>query len=302
MPSRGLIRKICLSVDIVDATRAADGGGAAGSAPADERVDTAEHALLTKRLLGDADDPVKYTARHDGTNAAWYRAAKAVVTGSIVLPEKGKRTDAEARARALRRYSSLCATHVPDHARPRQGRNGVDILYETKVGSPHNAHLRGAGKGMAHTGGSPGRVGHTYAFGSTLEYFRRVVFGTANTGGSAGDPPLNHSTGVGWVRAVDGDYVEALERESQVFLLLHEIYGGMHEGAARHLVHLSSLAEARDDTPYHDPPGSKRLSYLEHWARELSLETAIGDAARVAATTAANRRKRRADGSAAVEP
>jgi hypothetical protein len=57
-----------------------------------------------------------------------------------------------------------------------------------------------------------------------------------------------------------------------------------------------------DATPYHDPPGSKRLSYLEHWARELSLETAIGDAARVAATTAANRRKRRADGCEAVEP
>ena len=57
------------------------------------------------------------------------------------------------------------------------------------------------------------------------------------------------------------------------------------------LLHLTNLlrlstaakkAGARDDTEYHDPPGSKRLSFKEHWARELSAAAALGDAARIA--------------------
>ena len=59
----------------------------------------------------------------------------------------------------------------------------------------------------------------------------------------------------------------------------------MHPRSEAYLVSLASMAKrpaARDDTPYNDPPGTKRLSYLEHWARELSAEAALGDAARIA--------------------
>ena len=52
----------------------------------------------------------------------------------------------------------------------------------------------------------------------------------------------------------------------------------------------------------HDPPGTKRLSYLEHWARELSIEAALGDAARIARriTRVANHTDRAATATAAV--
>ena len=44
--------------------------------------------------------------------------------------------------------------------------------------------------------------------------------------------------------------------------------------------------KGRDDTEYHDPPGNKRLSFAEHWARALSSAAALGDAARLAARLA----------------
>ena len=59
----------------------------------------------------------------------------------------------------------------------------------------------------------------------------------------------------------------------------------MHPATAAYLDGLAAMAKrtaARDDTPYHDPPGTKRLSYHEHWARELSIDVALGDAARIA--------------------
>ena len=87
------------------------------------------------------------------------------------------------------------------------------------------------------------------------------------------------------MRAADGDYADARSRGSDVIMLLHETYGGMHHHAVAYLLRLSTAAKkagARDDTEYHDPPGSKRLSFKEHWARELSAAAALGDAARIA--------------------
>ena len=107
------------------------------------------------------------------------------------------------------------------------------------------------------------------------------------------------------MRGVDGHYADALSRKSEVYLLLHESYGGMHPGSEAYLISLASMAKrtaARDDTPYHDPPGTKRLSYLEHWARELSIEAALGDAARIARriTRVASHTDRAANATAAV--
>ena len=47
------------------------------------------------------------------------------------------------------------------------------------------------------------------------------------------------------------------------------------------LAKLAARTSGRDETEYHDPPGAKRLSYREHWARALSAASAMGDAARL---------------------
>ena len=74
-----------------------------------------------------------------------------------------------------------------------------------------------------------------------------------------------------------------------VNLLLHEVYGGMGGNGPSFLGWLAKLAATkggRDDTEYHDPPGKKRLSFREHWARALSAAAALGDAGRLAARLA----------------
>ncbi len=203
----------------------------------------------------------------------------------MILCDKGKRSDTEARARAKIRYAYLNEGHVPDNARPRQGANGVDIVNEVKVVSPHVKTQRGAGQGCRRWGGSVGYVGYLFAFGSTLEHYKKIVYGWEGTGEQS-DGPLDHSTGRGWVRALAGDYADALSKGSTVNLLLHEVYGGMGGSAVAYLGSLAKLAackSGRDDTEYHDPPGNKRLSFREHWARALSVAAALGDAARIAA-------------------
>ena len=135
--------------------------------------------------------------------------------------------------------------------------------------------------GSTFWGGACARVGYSYSFGSTEEHYRAKVFGTEAHGGVRGDRPLNHSTGVGWVRGRKGDYTVARGKGHTVVLLLHEIYGGLQRDGTRHLRSLSKAARTRDTTEYHDPPGGLRLSYQEHWGRALSAATALGDAFRV---------------------
>ena len=236
-------------------------------------------------LLGDAYDSGHYGGRHDDTNRAWHSAAAAVSTGSVVLCDKGKRTDGAARAAAQRRYSYLNDGHIPDHARPRQGKGGTHIVNEVKVVSPHTQHTANQGRGNVRSGGGCLFVGHLYAFGSTLESYRKMVFGVRGHG-SEGEAPLDHTTGEGWVREHAGHYADALQRGSTVNLLLHELYGGMTGPAFAYLVGLAKLSRrrgGRDDTAYHDPPGSKRLSFLEHHSRAISSAVLFGDASRIAA-------------------
>ena len=112
-----------------------------------------------------------------------------------------------------------------------------------------------------------------------------MVFGVRGHG-SEGEAPLDHTTGKGWVREHAGHYADALQRGSTVNLLLHELYGGMTGPAFAYLVGLAKLSRrrgGRDDTAYPDPPGSKRLSFLEHHSRAISSAVLFGDASRIAA-------------------
>jgi len=207
-------------------------------------------------------------------------AAAAVATGPCVLPDKGRRSDDEARARARIRYRYLNDGHIPDHAMPRQGPNGSHIVDEVKVYTPHHPHSAGTGRGDRRHGGQPVNVGHSYSFGNTEERLRREVFGTEQQG-EQGDAPFDHSTGEGLIMATVGYYADSVSQGNETNLLIHETYGGINDTGAAFLGRLQALAARRDDTEYHDPPGNKRLSYYEHWMRLLSGAAALGDAARI---------------------
>ena len=51
-----------------------------------------------EEALGDEHDRGHYEARHNDTNKVWYQAAAAVSDGPVILCDKGKRSDSEARA------------------------------------------------------------------------------------------------------------------------------------------------------------------------------------------------------------
>ena len=67
-------------------------------------------------------------------------------------------------------------------------------------------------------------------------------------------------------------------------MLLGEVSGGLEPHAEAYLYSLDAQATtrgARDDTVYHDPPGSRRLKYLEHHSRAISGAMMFGNAIRV---------------------
>ena len=85
------------------------------------------------------------------------------------------------------------------------------------------------------------------------------------------------------------------------------MYGGTTGPSLGYLHSLSKLARCRgwrDDTEYRDPPGKKRLSYVEHHARALSAAMVFGEAARLNSKPARMhaRRGRARDGGAPSPP
>ena len=86
------------------------------------------------------------------------------------------------------------------------------------------------------------------------------------------------------MKAYQGQYTRAVEEKGNiVVLLMSEVYGSMHGDAVRYLDSLDAMTGTRDATEYADPPGKRRLSWREHWGRELSAAPVYGDAARVLA-------------------
>ena len=141
--------------------------------------------------------------------------------------------------------------HVPDIVHVRLEK---DELFEVKVVSSL-IKTTSLGKGSTRYGGNPASVGHTYAFGNTLEKMKLKVMGVKQRG-HASDRPFDHATGLGYVAARNGDYVDALERKKlRVTLLLTEPLGGIAPDGVKFLGRLTGMADptvrgTRDDTAY----------------------------------------------------
>ena len=58
-------------------------------------------------------------------------------------------------------------------------------------------------------------MGHRYGFGNTEEKYRVKVFGCKERGRPR-DGPLDHSTGKGWVKHVEGDYPDRHAKGSRL--------------------------------------------------------------------------------------
>jgi hypothetical protein len=154
-----------------------------------------------------------------------------------------------------------------------------DVLYEVKVPASLKAQYS-AGNGSA-AGGQPATVGHLYAFGSTLEHYTRMVFG-AKQRGAPGDPPLDHSTGQGYVATHRGHYHDALYvKRNVVVLLLVEALGGIAPAARAHIGKLARRSQgaqgAVDRTQYGDTRISTKSFYVHH-AQMLSKAAVMNDA------------------------
>ena len=92
---------------------------------------------------------------------------------------------------------------------------GADVCQEYKVVSPLTKTHR-TGRGSKVHGGSVANVGHLYAFGNTEERYRIKILGCKGRGRLGKDPPFNHATGVGSVKARPGDYFDALRNKKAI--------------------------------------------------------------------------------------
>ena len=84
-------------------------------------------------------------------------------------------------------------------------------------------------------------------------------------------------TGVGYVAPYDGDYCGALLQGRHTVVLLANAYGGLSQGAHRHLEHRAHLAsEHGDTTPYGDSPLATS-SFRVYHARRMSNAIIVAD-------------------------
>ena len=132
-----------------------------------------------------------------------YQMISAVSVGSVVL---GDKEDLEKMNMLNTGYAVDIAELEGDDA------TGADVCQEYKVVSPLTKTHR-TGRGSKVHGGSVANVGHLYAFGNTEERYRIKILGCKGRGRLGKDPPFNHATGVGSVKARPGDYFDALRNK-----------------------------------------------------------------------------------------
>ena len=155
---------------------------------------------------------------------------------------------------------------------------GGDILTETKVPSPTISSYC-AGKGSKENGGNAASVGPRYGFGNTEEKYRVKVFGCKERGRPR-DGPLDHSTGKGWVKHVEGDYPDRHAKGSRLDIILLESYGGAspHTRAiVRRYARHASAKGVTDRTKYGATRASPKSFYNHHMQR-LVKAAVVGDA------------------------
>ena len=95
--------------------------------------------------------------------------------------------------------------------------------------------------------------------------------------------PFNHVTGRGWVKQKDGQYKDALNKRTQVNLMLVESLGGVASGSRHRVRRLGRRAEGKgsvDRTKY----GRTRIStkcFYTHHMQQLSKAAVVVDSRQV---------------------
>ena len=148
-------------------------------------------------------------------------------------------------------------------------------VYETKCYNPlKQSTVLGRGS-RAHGGAPSTNEGHRIAFGCTAEQLHYEVHG-CKPRGFATDPPFNHSTGAGYVRAHAGYYSDAHAKGHSVVLLLTEALGGLHGTAVRQLraLHRRATRPRADDRTTYGSSRTATASFHTHWLRVISLSIA----------------------------
>jgi hypothetical protein len=223
-------------------------------------------AVTQSDRLGDtAINTTSSTSRHNGVNCLFHDAKRAALTATVKLGDKGDGS-AVSRAAALRRYSHLNATHVPDII------TLPSTLSETKC--YNSLKPSGAlGNGSNANGGAPScNEGHYLSFGCTAELLHWEVYGCPARGAGG---PLVHATGVGRVDAHAGYYADALAKGHPTELLITEVLGGVHGGAVKMLRRLERGVRdgARDGTIYGRSLTAAK-GFTSHWLRLISTSIA----------------------------
>jgi hypothetical protein len=227
----------------------------------------ARGAVVTQhQRLGDAAiNASNTTHRHnEGMNAIFVALRSAsTATNPVRLGDKGNGTS-ESTAEAKRRHAHLNDGHIPDIYRT----GPPHILWEWKCYTPFRG--KGAlGNGSARGGGAASTTdGHSFAFGSTLEYLRGKVLGQKQMGAPS-DPPLNRRTGVGRVDPRPGDYADAFTKGNIAHLLASETTGALTPEVIRLLHALDKStkdAQGHDSTQYGLGRASPQSFFPHHLA------------------------------------
>ena len=153
------------------------------------------------------------------------------------------------------------------------------LLYEWKCYTPFRG--KGAlGNGSTRGGGAASTTdGHSFAFGSTLEYLQALVLGQAGLGAPS-DPPLNRRTGVGRVDPKPGDYDDAFKKGNIVHLLCSENTGALAPGVIRllHVLGKSAAGPQGHDSTQYGLGRASPQSFFQHHLAAVSCAIVCADA------------------------
>ena len=213
----------------------------------------------------------EYSWRHHRVLRRGVAMTRAVAIGQVVQGDKE-------RPELTDMINSTCAVDLAELEG--DDATGADVCQEYKVVSPLTKTHR-TGRGSKVHGGSVANVGHLYAFGNTEERYRIKILGCKGRGRLGKDPPFNHATGVGSVKARPGDYFDALRNKKAIVVpMILEAQGGIAPHSLhfiRRLAQRAKGARGRDGTVYGRSRTSAR-SFFKHHTQQLAAAAQVGDA------------------------
>jgi hypothetical protein len=197
----------------------------------------------------------------------WFPALAAVAAHTVHLGDKNTTDE-----KAQERNAHFNTGHVSDTIEPSGGRSGEDRLGEHKVVSPFRKTPNEEGEL---------NVGHIFAFGSTEERQRGIIFGIQPQGAQH-EEKFNHFTGRGYHKGKTGHYDDAIYKKgSTVEAFIHEVFGCMSPGTYRFMKYLARKAyKGKDSTKYAERSRTAN-SFLTYYMQVISANIVLSDAANI---------------------